>query len=180
MIVVFLANTKVTPEIEKFIFTNRALSGGTLKDQISKKFKIVITARSVERYLAKARADAATDNAAKVEAVRSKILDDADKWANKYLKYTDEEIESLRRLIKASEVGEHPIALETARDRLAASQALQRLLSTIIDFVKPTSETKIEIKQDLSKLSDEEVKQLEALAAKLEGNTARESQTPPD
>lgn len=43
-------------------------------------------------------------------------------------------VESLRPLIKESE-GE--VALETAGDRLAASQSLQKMLSTIIEFVKP-------------------------------------------
>lgn len=163
---------KITPEIEKYIAANRALSGGALKDLIAKKFKIVVTSRSVELYLAKARAEAESDNAAKVEAVRSKILDDADKWANKYLQYTDDEIESLRKLIKASEEGEHPVALETARDRLAASTALHKMLSTIIDFVKPEEKANVtvNIKPDLSKLSADELRQLRSIKSKLEGD----------
>jgi hypothetical protein len=128
---------KITPEIEKFIKLNRALSGSTLKDLIAKKFKIVVTSRSVELYLAKARAEAESDNSAKVEAVREKILDDADKWANKYLQYLDDETESLRKLIEDAEKGTNPIKLETAKDRLAASAALHKMLSTIIEFVKP-------------------------------------------
>ncbi len=150
---------KITPEIEKYIAANRALSGGALKDLIAKKFKIVVTSRSVELYLAKARAEAESDNAAKVEAVRSKILDDA-------------EIESLRKLIKASEEGEHPVALETARDRLAASTALHKMLSTIIDFVKPEEKANVtvNIKPDLSKLSTDELRQLRSIKSKLEGD----------
>lgn len=163
---------KITPEIEKYIAANRALSGGALKDLIAKKFKIVVTSRSVELYLAKARAEAESDNAAKVEAVRSKILYDADRWANKYLQYTDDEIESLRKLIKASEEGEHPVALETARDRLAASTALHKMLSTIIDFVKPEEKANVtvNIKPDLSKLSTDELRQLRSIKSKLEGD----------
>lgn len=163
---------KITPEIEKYIAANRALSGGALKDLIAKKFKIVVTSRSVELYLAKARAEAESDNAAKVEAVRAKILDDADRWANKYLQYTDDEIESLRKLIKASEEGEHPVALETARDRLAASTALHKMLSTIIDFVKPEEKANVtvNIKPDLSKLSTDELRQLRSIKSKLEGD----------
>jgi hypothetical protein len=163
---------KITPEIEKYIAANRALSGGALKDLIAKKFKIVVTSRSVELYLAKARAEAESDNAAKVEAVRSKILDDADRWANKYLQYTDDEIESLRKLIKASEEGEHPVALETARDRLAASTALHKMLSTIIDFVKPEEKANVavNIKPDLSRLSTDELRQLRSIKSKLEGD----------
>lgn len=163
---------KITPEIEKYIAANRALSGGALKDLIAKKFKIVVTSRSVELYLAKARAEAESDNAAKVEAVRAKILDDADKWANKYLQYTDDEIESLRKLIKTSEEGENPVALETARDRLAASTALHKMLSTIIDFVKPEEKANVtvNIKPDLSKLSTDELRQLRSIKSKLEGD----------
>lgn len=142
-IVVFLAYTKVTPEIEKFIFANRALSGGALKDQISKKFKIAITTRSIERYLAKARAEATANNAAKVEAVRSKILDDADQWANKYLQYLDEEVEALRKLKDSGEIKfkscgmERTIAIADIKDRIAISQALHKYLITVIEFVKP-------------------------------------------
>ena len=160
---------KITPEIEKFIFMNRALSGGALKDLIAKKFKIVVTTRSVELYLAKSRAAATANNAARVEAVREKILVDADKWANKYLQYVDEEIESLKVLIKNSAEGEVPVKLETAKDRLAASQALHRMLSTIIDFVKPESETNvsINIKPDFSKLDDAELDVLNSIAAKV-------------
>lgn len=138
-----MAYTKVTPEIEKFIFANRALSGGALKDQISKKFKIVITTRSIERYLAKARAEATANNAARVEAVRAKILDDADQWANKYLQYLDEEVEALRKLKESGEMKfktgevERIIAIEDIKDRIAISQSLHKHLITVIEFVKP-------------------------------------------
>lgn len=134
---------KITPEVEAFIFGNRSLSGSALKDLIAKKFDIQVTTRSVELYLARARAEAAANNAAKVDAVRSKILDDADKWANKYLQYTDDEIESIRKLIKDAEEGDNPIRLETAKDRLAASAALHKMLSTIIEFVKPGDNTPV-------------------------------------
>ena len=144
-IVVYLAYTKVTPEIEKYIFTNRALSGGALKGQISKKFKIVITTRSIERYLAKARAEATADNAAKVIAVRSKILEDADHWANDYLKYLDEEVKDLRKIKETGEqsFGEgetlRKIEITDIKDRIAVSQALHKHLITVIEFVKPGS-----------------------------------------
>ncbi|MHC1687986.1 MAG: hypothetical protein AB9879_09805 [Methanothrix sp.] len=163
---------KITPEIEKFIFLNRALSGGALRDLIAKKFKIVVTTRSVELHLAKARAAASADNAAKVEAVRAKILDGADEWANRYLRYVDDEIKSIRALIEESERGEKKIKLETAKDRMAASQALHRMLSTIIDFVKPEENTNvsINIEPDLSRLSIEELRQLRAIRQKLEGD----------
>lgn len=167
LIVVFLAYTKVTPEIEKFIFANRALSGGVLKDQISKKFKIAITTRSIERYLAKARADAATDNAAKIEAVRSKILDDADQWANKYLQYLDEEVEALRALKESGEIKyrsgelERTIAIADIKDRMAISQALHKHLITVIEFVKPGSNTTLP-DEDLDAKLDELIERRKA------------------
>ena len=142
-----MAYTKVTPEIEKFIFTNRSLSGGSLRDLISKKFKLAITTRSIDRYLAKARAEATANNAAKVEAVRSKILDDADQWANKYLQYLDEEVEALKKLKETGKQefksGEftREIVIEDIKDRIAISQALHKHLITVIEFVKPGSNT---------------------------------------
>ena len=162
-------NRKVTPEIKAFISSNHSLSGSALKALIEKKFNISISSRSVEGYLTKARAEAAANNKAKIEAVREKILNDADRWANKYLQYTDDEIESLRKLIKGAEEAKEPVQLETARDRLAASAALNKMLSTIINFVKPDNDIKISINQDLSKLSDEELEVYGRLAAKLEG-----------
>ena len=142
---VYLAYTKVTPEIERFISTNRALSGGTLRDLIAKKFKLAVTTRSIERYLAKARAEATADNAAKVEAVRSKILEDADQWANKYLKYLDEEVEALQKIketgkqVFKSKEETREIVILDIKDRMAVSQALHKHLITVIEFVKPGS-----------------------------------------
>ena len=138
-----MAYTKVTPEIEKFIFTNRALSGGALRDLIAKKFKLAVTTRSIERYLAKARAEATADNAAKVEAVRSKILEDADHWANDYLRYLDEEVKDLRKIKESGEQtfktkdGTRKIEIVDIKDRIAVSQALHKHLITVIEFVKP-------------------------------------------
>jgi hypothetical protein len=136
---------KITPEIEAFIFSNRSLAGSALKSLIAKKFKIQVTTRSVELYLARARAEAAAKNAAKVEAVREKILDDADQWANKYLKYLDEEVEALRDLKASGEIKfksgemERVIAIADIKDRIAISQALHKHLITVIEFVKPGS-----------------------------------------
>jgi hypothetical protein len=133
------------------------------------KFQVRVSYVTVQKVLEEARAEQEQENNAKVEAVRSKILDDADKWANKYLQYTDEEIESLRRLIKKSEEGPNAITLETARDRVAASAALHKMLSTIIDFVKPDVKTDINvnIQPDLSKLTVEELRQLRSIKSKL-------------
>jgi hypothetical protein len=162
---------KVTPEIKKFIEDNNTLSSRTLSGLIESKFNIKITHAGIEKHLTKARAEAQANNSAKVEAVRSKILDDADKWANKYLKYLDEEVESLKAIADAAP----DVKIENARDRAAISQSLQKGLSMVLNFVKPETDANIPINQDLSKLSDEELKQLEALAAKLEGHPDRES-----
>ncbi|HWQ20090.1 MAG TPA: hypothetical protein VN455_09970, partial [Methanotrichaceae archaeon] len=163
---------KITPEIEAFIRSNCTLTSTALSAILLDKFGLVISYRAIDPYLDKYRSEATSKNAAKIEAVRSKILDDADKWANKYLRYLDEETESLRTLIAESNEGPGKVKLETAKDRLAASQALHRMLSTIIDFVKPEEKTNVSISNefDLSKLSVEELEQLRAIQQRLEGN----------
>lgn len=167
-----MAKTKITPKIRQYISDNRTTASRPLAKLIWEKFQIKISYVTVQKVLDEVRAEKAQENVAKVEAVRAKILDDADRWANKYLQYTDDEIESLRKLIKASEEGEHPVALETARDRLAASTALHKMLSTIIDFVKPEEKANVtvNIKPDLSKLSTDELRQLRSIKSKLEGD----------
>ena len=136
---------KVTPEIESFISDNHTLSCRALVGLIEKQFKITIAFRTVNNYLEKARADAASKNNAKVEAVRSKILDDADQWANKYLQYLDEEVEALKKLKESGEIKfnsgemERVIAIADIKDRIAISQALHKHLITVIEFVKPGS-----------------------------------------
>lgn len=169
-----MAKIKITPKIRQYISDNRTIASRPLAELIWTKFQVRVSYVTVQKALDEVRAEKQQENEAKVEAVRSKILDDADKWANKYLQYTDEEIESLRKLIKTSEEGENPVALETARDRLAASTALHKMLSTIIDFVKPeeTTNVNISIKPDLSKLSLEQLEQLESIALQLGGDQA--------
>ena len=134
---------KVTPAIESFISDNHTLTCRALVGLIEKKFQIKITFKTVNNYLEKARSDAAAKNNAKVEAVRSKILDDADQWANKYLQYLDEEVEALRALKESGETKfktgefERTIVIEDIKDRIAISQALHKHLITVIEFVKP-------------------------------------------
>jgi formate dehydrogenase maturation protein FdhE len=165
-----MGTPKITPKIRQFITDNRTMASRALAALIWKKFQVRISHATVNTVLDEVRLEKSQENNAKVEAVRSKILDDADKWANKYLQYTDEEIESLRKLIKASEEGDKPVCLETARDRLAASTALHKMLSTIIDFVKPEeSKTTINVNADISKLSEEELEEYGRLASKLAG-----------
>lgn len=156
--------TKISPEIKKFIESNCTLSDTALSGLIEKQFEIKVTPRTIDPYLKKARADKEATNGAKVEAVRAKILDDADKWANKYLRYLDEEVENLKAIADAAT----DTKIENARDRATVSMALQKGLSMVLDFVKPENEIKINVTQDLSKLSDEELKQLDRITAKLE------------
>lgn len=139
--------TKVTPEIESFISDNHTLTCRALVGLIEKEFQITLTFKTVNNYLEKARAEAASKNSAKVEAVRSKILDDADQWANKYLRYLDEEVEELRKLKETgsikykSEPEERKIEISDIKDRIAVSQSLHKHLITVIEFVKPGSNT---------------------------------------
>ena len=135
---------KVTPEIEAFITDNHTLTCRALVGLIENKFKIKITFKTVNNYLEKARAENASKNSAKIEAVRSKILDDADQWANKYLKYLDEEVECLRSLKETGQqtfkIGEESVRIleiTDIKDRIAVSQTLHKYLSTVIEFVKP-------------------------------------------
>jgi hypothetical protein len=164
---------KITPAIKQFIENNNSLSSRTLAALILEKFNVAVTYKAIEPHLKAARIEVEATNAAKVEAIRAKVLDDAGKWASKYLKYLDEEVESLKAIADAAT--ETPI--ETAKDRATISMALQKGITSILDFVKPENDIEITVNQDLSKLSDEELKQLEVLAAKLEGYPEGESKT---
>jgi hypothetical protein len=124
---------KVTPEMERFIRSNCKLTSTALSGLIEKKFKIKISDRALDPYLTRFRSEADAANNAKVEAVREKILDDADKFANKYLKYLDDEIESLHALLEKNK----DVKIESAKDRATISHALNQHLRTIIEFVKP-------------------------------------------
>jgi hypothetical protein len=131
---------KITPEINKFIEDNNKLSARALSGLIEQKFNLKVSHKGIEPYLQKARADAQANNSAKIEAVRAKILGDADEWANKYLQYHDEEVEALRNLkLTGKQVFEdkREIKIEDIKDRISVSQALHKHLTTIIEFVKP-------------------------------------------
>ena len=49
----------------------------------------------------KARADAQANNSAKVEAVRSTVLDDAQRYAGKYLDILDKDIDAWKKLLES-------------------------------------------------------------------------------
>lgn len=132
--------TKINQEIKKFIYDNSTLSDTALSGLIEQKFGIKVSDRAIDPYLIKARAEKEANNAAKIEAVRSKILDDADAYAGKYLKILDEEIDSWRTLLKEGIIifpsGEK-ILICDIKDRQAASQTMHKYISTVIEFVKP-------------------------------------------
>ncbi len=137
--------TKINPEIKKFIYDNSTLSDTALSGLIEQKFGIKVSDRAIDPYLKKSRAEKEANNAAKVEAVRSKILDDADAYAGKYLKILDEEIESWRTLLKEGVLkfpDKTEIRISDIKDRQAASQAMHKYISTVIEFVKPSPEKK--------------------------------------
>jgi hypothetical protein len=67
---------KVTPEIKKYIYDNNTLSSRALASLIESKFNIKIGHVTIDSHLQKARADAQANNSAKVEAVRSAVLDE--------------------------------------------------------------------------------------------------------
>jgi hypothetical protein len=144
-----MVNQKVTPEIIKFINSNHKLAATELSGIIEKRFNLKITSQAINPYVVKARAAAAANNNAKVEAVREKILDSADKWANKYLQDLDEEVAALKKLITDCK----GVKIESAKDRIAISQAYQKSLMAVLDFVKPEKNFQIKIES----LSDEEI-----------------------
>lgn len=172
-----MVNRKVTPAIEKFVQSNCTLTSNTLSALIEKRFKIKITSKALEPYIARARAESIAVNDAKVEAVRSQILDDGGLQAGKYLKYLDENIEALNNLLKNADC----VKIETARDYVAVSQALLKSLSTVLEFVKPEKEASANVshKPDLSRLSIEQLRQLRDIKLQLEGDPSESCESKP-
>jgi hypothetical protein len=131
---------KITPEIKKFIATNTSLSSRDIAPLVAKNFGVNVSYRAIEPHLKAARQEVEASNAAKVEAVRAKILDDADAYAAKYLKILDEEIDAWGKLLKEG-VFEFPdgrkIRIEEVKDRQAASQSMHKYIGSVIEFVKP-------------------------------------------
>lgn len=136
---------KITPEIKKFIANNTSLSSRDLSSQIAEKFHVDVSYRAIEPHLKAARLEAEASNAAKVEAVRAKILDDADAYAGKYLKILDDEIDAWVKLLKEG-VYTFPdgkqIRIEDIKDRQAASQSMHKYIGSVIEFAKPASDKK--------------------------------------
>jgi hypothetical protein len=136
---------KVTPEIKKYIYDNNTLSSRALASLIESKFNIKIGHVTIDGHLQKARADAQANNSAKVEAVRSAVLDDAQRYAGKYLDILDKDIDAWKKLLKSGTQtfpDGRTIRIENVKDRHAASQAIHKSISTVIEFAKPTPEGK--------------------------------------
>jgi hypothetical protein len=154
---------KITPEMKAFIAANCALSSRTLESMILAEFGVKYCYRSIENHLKTARREAEASNAAKVESVRSKILDDADAYAGKYLRVLDEEIEAWRDLLTKGEFtfpDNRAIQINDIKDRQAASQSLHKYISTVIGFVKP-SQLPI-LNDDLDERLDDLIKRRQA------------------
>ena len=158
---------KVTPAIEKFVQNNCTLPPNVLVGLIDKEFSLKITSRAIYPYLQRARAESIAVNDAKVEAVRARILGDGGLQAGKYLKYLDENIESLNLILKSA----NGIKIETTRDYVAVSQALLRSLSTVLGFVKPSPsfrEDWAELRSEILDAVDDLPEAKSALVAVLE------------
>jgi hypothetical protein len=127
-------NKKVTPEMEKFLQSNCKLTSTALSALVEQKFGIKISYRAIDPYLERFRSEAEAVNKAKIEAVRAKILEKGDLRAEKYLRYLDENVEALHKLI----VDAKEIKIEDVKDLVAVSNSLQKSLCTVLDFVKPS------------------------------------------
>jgi hypothetical protein len=68
---------------QKYIYDNNTLSSRALASLIESKFNIKIWHLTIDAHLQKARADEQANNGAKVEAVRSAVLDDTQRYAGK-------------------------------------------------------------------------------------------------
>jgi len=174
-----MVKTKITPKIRQFITDNRTTASRPLSNLIWDKFQIRISYVTVQKVLDEARAEKAQENEAKVEAVRSAVLDDANRYAGKYLAILDREIDAWDKLITSGkqtfplsegETEPREIIVEGVKDRATASQSLQKCISSVLEFAKPPMEANVNvsIKPDLSKLSPDELRQLRSIKSKLE------------
>lgn len=141
-------NKKVTPEIERFIQSNCKLTSTALAGLIGQKFDIQISYRAIDPYLERFRAAAEAENNARVEAVRSAILEDADKYAGKYLSYLDEEIEAWKAILTTGQQtfpdGEK-IKIKSIKARSEASQTMLKLIESITEFAKPSDAPNVNV-----------------------------------
>ena len=125
---------KITPELKKFIEDNNTLSSRALAGLIGSNFNIKITHAGIEKHLTKARAAAQATNSAKVEAVRAAVLDDAQRYAGKYLAILDREIDAWDLLLANAP----DVPIDDVKGRAVASQALQKCISMVLEFAKPS------------------------------------------
>jgi hypothetical protein len=130
-----MGKQKVTPAIIKFIEANKTLNSSQLAKLLEKKRKIKLSYKTIDPYLQAARAEEQSANDAKIEAIRTHLLDESEKWGDKWLRLMSDEIEALEKLIKDADAS--GIKLENAKDRMAASQAVHRMLTLLTSFIKP-------------------------------------------
>jgi len=145
---------KITPEIKRFIYDNSTLTSRALSGLIEQKFQIKVSYVSVDAVLQKARADKASDNNAKVEAVREAVLDDAQRYAGKYLDILDREIDAWDNLLttgiqtfpkKEGEPEAAEIYIKDVKDRSTASQSLQKCIGMVLEFAKPAENPNVNV-----------------------------------
>ena len=125
---------KITPEIERFISDNHTLKSRALATLICERFGIKVSHVAVEPYLTRARIEAEAQNNAKVEAVRAAVLDDAQRYAGKYLAILDREIDAWDLLLTNAPT----VPIDDVKGRAVASQALQKCISMVLEFAKPS------------------------------------------
>jgi hypothetical protein len=174
-------NKKVTPEIERFIQSNCKLTSTALSGLIENKFDIKISYRAIDPYLKRFLSEAEAENNAKVEAVRSKILGDADAYAEKYLRYMDEEIEEWKKILKEGKQtfpDGRKIEVKTVKARSEASTSLHKFIISIIEFAKPHEQNpniNINLPESLTERMKKYEKYYEQMDATTKGAPGRDS-----
>jgi ribosome-associated translation inhibitor RaiA len=134
-------NQKVTPEIKEYIKDHLGLASRELSKAIFENFKVQISYVSCASWLKAMRAEAAQENQAKVDALRSKVLSNADKFANEYLAISDQVIRELKSVLDNSK----NLKVESVKDRMLVAQVLNKYLEMIIGFANPEVANNIEI-----------------------------------
>jgi hypothetical protein len=128
-------NQKVTPEIKRFIADHLGMASRELSKAIFDAYKVQISYVSCASWLKSMRAEAAQENQAKVDALRSKVLSNADKFANEYLAISDQVIRELKLVLDNSK----DLKVENVKDRMLVAQVLNKYLEMVIGFANPVN-----------------------------------------
>jgi len=131
---------KVSPEAAEFIEQNCFMKPVALSALLKKNFGLSLSLKGLYNYVNRFRASQQADNFAKVEAVRSKILGDADTFAEQYLKCVDDEIQAWVAILASGSQAfpdGREIQIESIRNRAEASSMLHKYIAFVLEFVKP-------------------------------------------